>query len=94
MSTFNFTPYGMKQVIESAGMECVSMQHSSDFLYKTFRQMLGGGALVSKFYHRSALFALFDMVRAGTDMTIAECNLLKIQYCGNFTFLARRGVGD
>ncbi len=91
-STFNFTPYGMLIVLRDAGLDCLQLRHSSDFLYKSFRQMLGGSARFSALQHVSPLYGLIDIVGTLTRLSARNVNLLKLQYAGNFAVLATKPV--
>jgi ubiquinone/menaquinone biosynthesis C-methylase UbiE len=89
-SVFNFTPYGLKVLLEASSLEPVEFRHASDFFYKAARQMLGGFAFMSAFSRISALYGLISVLGCVTRADRRSINLLKIQYAGNFCFLARR----
>ena len=90
-STWNYTPYGLALLLEEAGFADVELRPSIDALTLIVRRGLGGPRFVDRFWAVESplnrAIGLFARVR-GLDA--AQANAVKLLFCGQFSFLARR----
>jgi ubiquinone/menaquinone biosynthesis C-methylase UbiE len=91
-SVFNFTPYGLKLVLESAALAPVTIRHSADVFYKILRQMLGGSAFWSRLSSLSLIYGLISLIGWMSASEKRDINLLKNQYAGALCFVARKPI--
>ena len=89
-SIFNFTPYGLARVVEDAGLELKEIRPGIDSVSLIFRQMLGGPRFLDFLFRWSPLNLAIGsagvLFRLPPEMTA----FLKIQYSGQFCFLASK----
>lgn len=93
-STWNYTPHGLALLLDEAGFDEVELRPSVDALTLIVRRGLGGPAFMNRWWERESplnlAIALLGRAR-GLDPTAV--NAAKLLFCGQFSFLARRGAG-
>jgi SAM-dependent methyltransferase len=91
-SIFNFTPYGLVQVLEEAGLEVQCLRPSVDGLTLIFRQLLRRPPFFRFFLRKaSPLNILIDIAAFLFRLPPRYSNYLKLQLSGQFCFIARKG---
>jgi SAM-dependent methyltransferase len=93
-STFNYTPYGLGLMLEDAGLEVLELRPGIDALALIVRRGLGMPRWTNRWWAGESplnrLIHLLGQVRSSEPVNV---NVLKLLFCGQFTFLARRPGG-
>jgi SAM-dependent methyltransferase len=87
-SIFNFTPYGLNRVLLDAGLDLVEIRPGIDALSLILRQMLGGPRLLNFLFRSSPVNLGIGLAGLAFRLPTKMTAFLKIQYCGQFCFLA------
>jgi len=90
LSIFNFTPFGMISVLRDAGLDPTELRPGIDGLSLIARQMLGGAKWLDFLFKASPLNGLISLFGTAAMLTSEHKAFLKLQYCGQFSFLAVR----
>jgi len=91
-SVFNFTPYGLSRVFADAGLELLEVRPGIDAYSLITRQLLGGPRLLNFLFKRSPVNLLIGLVGAVAMLPPAMIAFLKLQYAGQFCFVATRAA--
>ncbi|MBT7937898.1 MAG: hypothetical protein HN696_01900 [Euryarchaeota archaeon] len=93
MSTFNFTPYGLKLVSERNGMELSKVHPQIDSISLIFRSMMrslgdkNSVEIINKMFHDSSpINNQLTIIGEEKGLSNKEINSWKLQYCGQFSF--------
>ena len=89
-SIFNFTPYGLSCVIEGAGLKLLEIRPGIDAFSLITRQILGGPRILDFLFNISPLNVVIGLIGAVTMLPPAMTAFVKLQYCGQFCFLATK----
>jgi SAM-dependent methyltransferase len=89
-SIFNFTPYGLSRVLEDAGLELLEIRPGIDAVSLIARQMLGGPRLLNFLFRTSPVNLAIGLAGFALRLPTKMTAFLKVQYCGQFCFLARK----
>ena len=90
-STWNYTPYGLKLLLEAAGLAVVEFRPSIDSLALIVNRGLGMRRLTRRWWAvESPLNRVADGFGRVRRLDPAQVNAIKLLLCGQFTFLARR----
>ena len=88
-SIFNFTPYGMMRVCEAAGLSIRELRPGVDGWTLMLRHVLRRPPFFRFFQERISPFnAVVDLVGRATGLAPRHRNYIKLQYCGQFSFVA------
>ncbi|MFL5887425.1 MAG: class I SAM-dependent methyltransferase [Thermoleophilaceae bacterium] len=91
LSTWNYTPYGLKLLLEDTGMSLEELRPGIDSLTLILNRGLGMPRVTRRYWGRESplnrAISLFGRVR-GLD--VEHVNAIKLLFCGQFAFLARR----
>ena len=93
-SIFNFTPYGIRQVISGSGFEMIEIRPESDALKLMLRQLLNRSRMLKPIWNHNYLYMLMEIVSAIFHLRHRERNFLKIQFSGHLLFLAAKPDND
>jgi hypothetical protein len=87
-SIFNFTPYGLLLVVQDAGLKLLELRPGIDAPSLYFRQMVGAPRWLNFLFAWSPLNALISLLGKVVLLPDELTAFLRIQYCGQFSFLA------
>jgi len=95
LSHWNYTPYGLKLLLDRANLNIVEMRPGIDVLTLLFRRLFSHSSLIGRFLSRyfeqespfNRIAGLFLRVK-GKDQR--EINLWKLLFCGHFVFLVQK----
>jgi SAM-dependent methyltransferase len=91
LSIGNFTPYGLKLRLESAGLELSEIRPGIDGLTLVLHRVLGMRSFTRRWWaHESPLNRAIDLLARSRRLDSAAANAAKLVVCGQFAFLARR----
>jgi SAM-dependent methyltransferase len=92
LSTWNYTPYGLRLLLDDAGLDLEELRPGIDSLTLIVHRGLGMPGVTRRYWGRESplnrAIALFGRLR-GLDH--ARVNAIKLLFCGQFAFLARAG---
>ena len=89
-STLNLSPYGLKRLFESSGLELESIEAGIDGPTLILRRMLRGPAFFDRYWARRSPFnTLVDGVGKLSRWDAEDRNALKLLFCGQYAFVAR-----
>jgi SAM-dependent methyltransferase len=89
-STANFTPYGLKLLLERSGLELETMMPGIDGPTLIARRLLRGPQWFDRWWaRRSPLNTLVDGVARVTGWDAEDRNALKLLFSGQYAFVAR-----
>lgn len=92
-SIFNFTPYGLLQVCKDAGLSVVALRPGVDGWTLLLRHILRRPPFFRFFQERmSPLNALIEAGGRVVGLSPRHRNYIKLQYCGQFCFVATLSV--
>jgi SAM-dependent methyltransferase len=90
-STWNYTPYGLKLLLESGGLELVEVRPSIDGLALIVNRGVGMRRFTRRWW---AVESPLNRVGGGYGrvrrLSAAQVNAMKLLLCGQFAFLAQR----
>lgn len=90
-SLWNYTPYGFFLLMQEAGLELIELRPSIDALTIIIRRGLGRPKFFKTFWTReSPLNIIINIYGKIKRRKHAEINLMKLLFCGQFCFLARK----
>ena len=90
-STWNYTPYGLKLLLEEAGLEVVEMRPGIDALAVLVNRGVGMRAWTRRWWRvESPLNRVADGYGRVRGLSPRQVNAVKLLLCGQFTFLAQR----
>jgi SAM-dependent methyltransferase len=91
LSTWNYTPYGLKLLMDDAGLALEELRPGIDSLTLIVHRGLGMPAITRRYWARESplnrAIGLFGRVRR---LDARRINAIKLLFCGQFAFLARR----
>jgi|SRR5215211_126605 len=89
-SVANFTPYGLKLLLERAGLEVETLLPGIDGLTLIARRMLRAPGWLERWWsRRSPLNTAIDAVARPLRLDAEDRNTLKLMFCGHYVFVAR-----
>ena len=90
-STFGYSPYGLSLLLERSGLEVSELRPSIDALTLIVRRGLGGPRFFDRWWPReSPLNRAIDLFARTRRLDPAATNAVKLLFCGQLTFVARR----
>lgn len=89
-SVFNFTPYGLSRVVADAGLELCELRPGIDAYSLITRQLFGGSKALGFLFKRSPMNLMIGLVGTVAMLPSPMIGFLKLQYAGQFCFLATR----
>ena len=90
-SVRNYTPYGFRLLLEEAGLELEQIRPGIDSLTLITRLGLGRPKFFSRWWQKeSPLNRLINLFGKLSGKSPAEINVLKLIFCGQFSFVARK----
>jgi SAM-dependent methyltransferase len=90
-STWNYTPYGLKLLLEGAGLEALEFRPSIDSLALIVNRGTGMRGFTRRWWGvESPLNRVADAFGRVRRLEPAQVNAIKLLLCGQFTFLAKR----
>jgi SAM-dependent methyltransferase len=93
LSVGNPTPYGLKLLLEQAGLELLEIRPGIDGLALVLHRAFGMRAFTRRWWSRaSPLNRAIDALARARRLDVAQANAAKLVLCGQFAFLARRPV--
>ena len=93
LSVGNFTPYGLKLRLGSAGLELAEVRPGIDGLTLVLHRVLGMRSFTRRWWAReSPLNRAIDVLARSRGLDAAAANAAKLVVCGQFAFLARRAA--
>ncbi len=93
-STMNLTPYGLKLLVERAGLELECIMPGIDAPTLFVRRLLRGPAYFDRYWVRRSPFnTLLDGVGRVTGWDAEDRNAIKLLFSGQYAFVARRPAG-
>lgn len=93
-SYFNFSPWGLRRILEGAGFRVVRLHPGMDALTLIGRRLLGRPRWMSRYFRvESPLNRCLELLGILTRRPIRARNVSKLQYCGQFRFEATPSEG-
>jgi SAM-dependent methyltransferase len=90
-STWNYTPYGLKLLLEGAGLDLVELRPGIDGLALIVNRGVGMRRFTRRWWAvESPLNRVADGFGRVRRLEPAQVNAIKLLLCGQFAFLARR----
>jgi SAM-dependent methyltransferase len=90
-STANFTPYGLKRLLERSGLELEALMTGIDGPTLIARRLLRGARWCDRWWsRRSPLNTLIDGAGRALGWDAEDRNAVKLLFCGHYAFVARR----
>src|SRR3954447_20719288 len=90
-STANFTPYGLKRLLERSGLELEALMAGIAAPTRIARRLLRGAGCCERWWsRRSPLNTLIDGAGRALGWDAEDRNAVKLLFCGHYAFLARR----
>ncbi len=90
-SLWNYTPYGFKVLIEDSGLNLVELRPGIDALTLIARRICRGHKFFMRYSRKdSPLNTLIDIMSFILRKKHDEINLIKLLFCGQFVFLAKK----
>jgi SAM-dependent methyltransferase len=90
-STMNLTPYGLKRLLEASGLELETVVAGIDGPTLILRRLLRGAQFFDRYWARRSPFnTLVDGAARLTGWDPEDRNALKLLFCGQYAFVARR----
>ena len=89
----NYTPYGFRLMLEEAGLHLEEIRPGIDSLTLITRLGLGRPRFFTRWFRKeSPLNKLISLAGKLTRKSPAEINVIKLIFCGQFSFVARKGA--
>jgi SAM-dependent methyltransferase len=89
-SLWSYTVYGFRVIVEDAGLTLIEVRPGIDGIALIQRQWNGRRPQDSQWFKKSPLNSQVDDWGAATGRRPALINARKLQFCGQFSFLARK----
>lgn len=90
-SFWNYTPYGFKEILASAGLQVLEIRPSIDALTLIIRRALGTPKFFSRWWQQeSPLNLIISLIGRITKKNHVWINSIKLMFCGQFCFLTRK----
>ena len=87
----NLTPYGLKRLLETSGLELETIMRGIDGPTLIVRRLLRGAAVLRPLLGAAlAVQHARRRRRAGHGWDAEDRNALKLLFCGQYAFVARR----
>lgn len=93
-SIFNYTPYGILEVVNSGGLELAEIRPETDALMLIIRQLLNRSKHLKPIWNHNYLYAFIDILSSIFHLGHRERNFLKVQFSGHLLFLATKPDTD
>jgi len=91
LSTWNYTPYGLRLLLEDAGLSLDELRPGIDSLTLIVHRGLGMPAITRRYWGReSPLNRAIGLFGRARRLDARRVNAIKLLFCGQFAFLARR----
>jgi SAM-dependent methyltransferase len=91
LSTWNYTSYGLSLLLEDAGLEVLELRPGIDALTLIANRGLGMPRFTKRWWSReSPLNRAIDVFARARRLDARQANAIKLLFCGQFCFLARR----
>lgn len=91
-STWNYTPHGLALLLEEAGFDDLELRPGIDALTLIARRGLGAPRFFNRWWSvESPLNRAIGLFARARGLDAAQANAVKLLFCGQFAFLARRG---
>jgi SAM-dependent methyltransferase len=91
-STWNYTPYGLKLLLDGAGLGLEELRPGIDSIALIVNRGLGMRRLTRRWWSvESPLNRVADGFGRARGLTPRQVNAIKLLLCGQFAFMARRG---
>ena len=91
LSLWNFTPYGLTQMLEQAGLDVVELRPCIDGLTLVVQRGLGMPRYFDRWWaHESPLNRFTNLFARAARLDVQGANAIKLLLCGQFCFLARK----
>jgi SAM-dependent methyltransferase len=91
LSTWNYTPYGLRLLLEDAGLSLEEVRPGIDSLTLIVHRGLGMPAITRRYWGReSPLNRAIGLFGRARRLDARRVNAIKLLFCGQFAFLARR----
>jgi ubiquinone/menaquinone biosynthesis C-methylase UbiE len=87
----NFTPYGLKVIIENAAMRVVEIKSGMDAFTLIIRRFLGSPRYFDRYWEKeSPLNRLISIIGFIFKLKHDEINAVKLLFCGQFVFITQK----
>lgn len=93
-SIFNYTPYGLAEVINNGGFKLIEIRPETDALMLIIRQLFNGSSHFKSIWNHNYLYTLIRIMGSIFNLGHRELNFLKVQFSGHIIFLAKKPVTD
>jgi len=94
-STMNLTPYGLLRLLETSGLELETVMPGIDGPTLFVRRLLRGPRFFDRYWaQRSPFNTAVDAAARVTGWDAEDRNALKLLFCGQYSFVARRPERD
>ena len=94
LSTSNPTPYGLRLLLEDAGLELVELRAGIDALALIVNRGVGMRRFTQRWWGvESPLNRAIELFGRARRLEGRQVNAIKLLFCGQFTFLARKAPG-
>jgi SAM-dependent methyltransferase len=91
LSQWNYTPLGLARLIEQSGLETLELRPGIDALTLIVRRGLGAPTFFGRWWAReSPLNRVIALTGRVTGQDRRHLNAMKLMFCGQFCFVARR----
>ena len=91
LSTWNYTPHGLALLLERAGLEVLELRPGIDSLTLIANRGLGMPSFTNRWWSsESPLNRAIDVYGRVRRLDARRVNAIKLVFCGQFCFLARR----
>lgn len=91
LSTWNYTPHGLRLLVEAAGLELLELRAGIDSLALIVNRGVGMRGFTRRWWGvESPLNRAIELFGRARRLDGRQVNAIKLLFCGQFTFLARR----
>jgi SAM-dependent methyltransferase len=91
LSTWNYSPYGLSRLLEGAGLEVLELRPGIDGLTLIANRGLGMPRFTNRWWSsESPLNRAIGLYGRARRLDARRVNAIKLLFCGQFCFLARR----